>query len=349
MSSELIWWNFLGGLSDLSHLPRDASPGYPIPFGGCIRQFHINERYISLNTSNVFEARNIADCDGTPCGGDVCLNGGTCWLDGNIQPHCTCPEQYTGPYCNAKVSCLDLHCKNHGRCIQDHDGFECSCPLGWIGDFCDESIKPIQIPQFMGSNSYMIMEPLGLQQAMDLGDKRRYISVRKLDWFDITYIHLNFSTAHMDGMLLWSDKGNEFLGIGIERGLLKIAWAWPHTDTFIVDLPSIGIISDGNWHNLTLIDEPENITLFFDGKEVHSQSSESDISNDPQTIMTNGIFYLGGFPKDRSMLHETNGLFNENFQGCIDDVKFESNQVITDFSSFKGENVGVCNLFKPGN
>lgn len=47
---------------------------------------------MALNENSISSGRNIADCDGTPCGADVCANGGTCWLNTTLKPHCMCPQ-----------------------------------------------------------------------------------------------------------------------------------------------------------------------------------------------------------------------------------------------------------------
>lgn len=60
---------FVGGLPDVSLLPGYAVGGFPVPFKGCVRQFHLNGFRYVLNEQTIAEARNINDCDGTACGG----------------------------------------------------------------------------------------------------------------------------------------------------------------------------------------------------------------------------------------------------------------------------------------
>lgn len=79
-----------GGVPDLSKLPVGSVSGLPIPFKGCIRQVSLNWHHTALDPDHIMAARNIADCDGTGCGGDVCEHGGSCWLDKHHLPHCTC-------------------------------------------------------------------------------------------------------------------------------------------------------------------------------------------------------------------------------------------------------------------
>lgn len=76
----------------MADVPYEVVSGLPTSFSGCVRQFFINYKHIVLNENSIVHGRNIADCDGTPCGADVCSNGGTCWLNTTLKPHCMCPE-----------------------------------------------------------------------------------------------------------------------------------------------------------------------------------------------------------------------------------------------------------------
>lgn len=81
-----------GGVPDLSQLPPGAMAGLPVALSGCIRRMIINWQPVQLTALYVLAARNVDDCDGTACGGDVCLHAGTCWLDTTLKPHCTCTQ-----------------------------------------------------------------------------------------------------------------------------------------------------------------------------------------------------------------------------------------------------------------
>lgn len=166
----------------------------PVSYNGCIRKFHVNEEHIQLTAERVLEARNVADCDGTPCGGDVCQNGGTCWLDPNLKARCSCLERYSGERCEIQIPCVEQGCENHGRC----EGHTCSCMVGYSGAFCEVAIT-VDVPQFFG-NSYMMVE------KMRSSDKKRNVRMLK----NVNFIHLNISTANSHGMILWSAKVHRY-------------------------------------------------------------------------------------------------------------------------------------------
>lgn len=178
---------YFGGLPDLSVLAEIAVPYLPVAFTGCLRLLSINSRRIALKEGNIKSARNIADCDGTPCGGDFCENGGSCWLDPTLNPSCLCPEPYFGDKCEKIPECGGLMCKNGGRCLNSR----CICSVGWTGVYCETAIE-VKTPRFKG-NSYLIVET-NKDKKRDLND------------FKVLSLYLNFSTPQKDGLIIWSSK-----------------------------------------------------------------------------------------------------------------------------------------------
>ena len=61
------------------------------------------------------------------------------------------------------------------------------------------------------------------------------------------------------------------------------------------------------------------------------------------------LFFLlqGGFPGNRSVEEETSGHFATKFSGCIKEFAWTEDAVITDFSRYRGENIGRCDLLQP--
>lgn len=99
---------FLGGAPDLSKLPLGVSGSVLKPFQGCMRKFGSQWRRIQLTTSNILHGRNVEDCDGTFCGGDMCNNGGTCHLNNNNETFCICPK--VGTVCSNVLLHVHVRC-----------------------------------------------------------------------------------------------------------------------------------------------------------------------------------------------------------------------------------------------
>lgn len=150
-------------------MPPGSTAGLPVPFAGCIRRLSIDYETIPLNYSSIAAGRNIADCDGTPCGGDLCHHGGSCWLDMDMKPHCHClqvssyflffyhiirvssgiiinigliTKEFTGDSCNKQAPCTEFKCQNKGHCVSEsgNTSFVCKCPPGWDGPFCTKGM-----------------------------------------------------------------------------------------------------------------------------------------------------------------------------------------------------------------
>lgn len=144
-------------------MPPGSTSGLPVPYTGCIRRLSIDYETIPLDHTSIAAGRNIADCDGTPCGGDLCHHGGSCWLDMDMKPHCHClqvgtpdsravrrddylclyvlfrfKKEFTGDSCNKQVPCTEFKCQNKGHCVSErgNTSFVCKCPPGWDGPFC---------------------------------------------------------------------------------------------------------------------------------------------------------------------------------------------------------------------
>ncbi|KAK6619040.1 hypothetical protein RUM44_003422 [Polyplax serrata] len=320
---------YLGGAPDLSKLPLGVSGSVLKPFQGCMRKFGSQWRRIQLTTSNILHGRNVEDCDGTFCGGDMCNNGGTCHLNNNNETFCICPKQYTGPKCEFRLSCHQISCQNGGRCA-DSKGRnpQCYCPNGWIGPFC-ESSHSVKVPQFEG-NSYLLVD-----RSDTINSKKRDARTH------VNFIHINFTTAQPNGFLLWSssESNSEFIGIGVQNEKMKFVWAWEGHDTTIL-IPGRHV-ADGAWHELTVGFESPNITIWLDQLLLYS----SNESYPGYPLTTNGKFFLGGFPDNIPVPNGTFGHFHAGFDGCLQQLSWNLDSPITNFSKFNGENIRTCDVF----
>nr|XP_015835340.1 PREDICTED: protein eyes shut isoform X1 [Tribolium castaneum]XP_015835341.1 PREDICTED: protein eyes shut isoform X1 [Tribolium castaneum] len=320
MSKENI---FIGGHPDISTLPLLAVSKLPVPYKGCIRAFSANGVHIPLNKMSILSGRNINDCDGTPCGKDACLNGGTCWLDSFMKPHCSCPPAFYGNKCQSVSECDTAKCKTTGVCV----GPKCSCHLGWEGVYCERQIK-VTTPEFTG-RSYLIV-------------KKNNEKKRNTPGVEVKTLYLNFTTVKKDGLVLWSRKENSFVGMGLENGFLKIAYSVDNrTGTNLVTLPLSYKISDGLWHNIELSFAPFLIKL-DQNKIVYNGKNKKMLEN--STMSTDGLFYIGGIPTKTTIKKETNGTFLDTFEGCIEGFATNGEQVIRDFTPFEGRDVNVCRV-----
>lgn len=277
---------YIGGLSDLAKLPHNALSGYPVPFRGCFRQLTVSGVRIMLNETTIIESKNIQDCDGTACGGDSCDAGGHCWLDEKMKPHCKCPETAKGDRCELPVSCLVVKCKNDGVCLKNG---QCSCPNGWGGYFCEIATSKHSLPSFNG-NSYMIIPP----PRIPVKDKRNGLHGQQMGAFKpVAQIAVNFSTIQPDGLLFWTG-GDNFLGLGLDNGHIRIASSEILGANQSLDVPSAGFLADGGWHSVKIEFDPDNLDIYVDGRVTYTESMQNlkTIERNSSLLMQDK-FYIG--------------------------------------------------------
>lgn len=278
---------YIGGLPDLSKMPYNSVSGFPLPFKGCVRQFYINGQRYVLNEQTIVESRNINDCDGTACGGDSCDMGGHCWLDNDMHPHCKCPPEAKGLHCQIAESCHVISCKNNGICMGNG---ECSCKIGWTGYFCEIATNKFSVPSFNG-RSYMVIP----NQRIAFKDKRNGLSQYSNRLGEkLLEISLNFSTIDADGLLLWNGNNENFLGLGLENGYLKLASNLLDTRNKVIDIPMSGYITDGGWHNVRLeIDVQNTISILVDQRHIFTEQNVKKSNFENFSLEEN--YYIGEY------------------------------------------------------
>ncbi|XP_016662821.1 protein eyes shut [Acyrthosiphon pisum] len=322
---------YFGGLPDLSRMPPGSTAGLPVPFAGCIRRLSIDYETITLNYSSITAGRNIADCDGTPCGGDLCHHGGSCWLDMDMKPHCHCLQEFTGDSCNKKAPCTEFKCQNKGHCVSEsgNTSFVCKCPPGWDGPFCTKEL-PTGPPLFKG-HGYLILSKLSSLTKREGNDEATMDN-------ETQFISLNFSTVHDNGLLIWTSQEEWYMGLGIINGSLTVTFAQNYKRPNKLTAPKSNI-TNSEWHTVRLNVTKSDITL-----ELDDWISDPYHHNIDSFNLNDNIIYLGGVPEEKFFLNDRQELFKSNFRGCIEQLTVQEN-VITDFKHYESVNVDVCDTW----
>lgn len=131
---------------------------------------------------------------------------------------------------------------------------------------------------------------------------------------------------------------NAFIGLGIEKGHLKLAYSPDKNNTFSAILWN-NRISDGLWHNIRLKFSPISIEI-----DKTSFRKNIPLTKDHGINLSNGRFFLGNVPTNKSLSYETNGFFRFPFEGCIDSFT-ENSERINDFTLFEGLGIDICPVF----
>uniref|UniRef100_A0A182PMD4 Protein eyes shut n=1 Tax=Anopheles epiroticus TaxID=199890 RepID=A0A182PMD4_9DIPT len=333
---------YLGGLPDLSTLPYDAISGYPVSFRGCIRNVNLNGTRITLNESSIVASRNINDCDGTPCGGDICARGGLCYLDEHSQPRCKCPEYSKGVYCEIQESCETVKCRNSGQCLKNG---RCSCGVGWTGHYCEIATTKYSSLGF-NDRSYILIP----SQKIKMKDKRNDDSVSAVGKQPLELqISFNISTLQ-DGVLVWTtDETGRYFGIGIRDGFLVVVSNMLEGSSEPAHENKAGVIwkafvADGDWHNVLLETKSYQLHILVDGYELLACKLGANLQSSQtfeKRMFTDGITYLGGFP-DENVYNRTLGNFATSFTGCIQHILLGNQLDELDYTDYDGANIDEC-------
>lgn len=124
----------------------------------------------------------------------------------------------------------------------------------------------------------------------------------------------------------------------------QVVWAWEGEDPVVVMVPG-GSVTDGTWHDLAVSLDAGNVSVWADHRAVEPPAARETRGARP--LATDGRFYLGGFPDGVTVKRATHGHFASGFQGCLQKLAWSVESIISNFSSFQGENVGTCDPFEP--
>lgn len=135
---------------------------------------------------------------------------------------------------------------------------------------------------------------------------------------------------------------NNFIGIGIENGYMKLAHSLTSSNKTVTQIVPFKSVTDGFWHTLELSIISMHLQVHLDKRLL--THNHLDTIRVTDLISTNDDFYLGGLPYNYSTFEYTRGLFFQPFSGCIEMIRLNDETIIGDFSVLEGQNIGICKI-----
>ena len=190
--------------------------------------------------------------------------------------------------------CKNNPCKNNAICNVnvEKQEFTCDCPLGYQGATCEVESR-VEVPSFTG-NSY-------LAYTIESEEMVRYS----------TNIQLDLLTQETDAMIMWlgvDPTADDYLGLGVEDGFLKLVWNLGWFSRTELKIPEV-TISDNRWHSITLNRLGQDLDIVLDNATYSSQ-----VHGTYHYLDTKNIVMFGSSDSALSVMDLTQGHFQSGFQ-----------------------------------
>jgi len=321
---------YLGGIDPREEVSLGVGLDKDKGFTGCIGEFTVDTVDIKLIDDALF-GMNLKDCDDRKlCARMPCKNNATCENLAATEYRCHCPPQFTGDRCETEVNiCVEREpCLNNGMCVVTGDGttFDCKCAMGWMGPRCESRLKIDTSASFM-SDSYAEF-PHGLWKH------RRQTRPEMLI--------LSLKTTKPDGLVMWQGAKHEeggrasskdYLAMYLKDGYLHYRW---ELGSGAGEVKSRRRINDGFFHDVKVTRVGEKVTMIVDAGAAVKGSSAGPL----RVLNVHGNIFFAGVPDFNKF---TDNMFDEHFEGCISNLKFE-NMSTANFGvdAMGGMNVQPC-------
>ncbi|TRY86429.1 hypothetical protein DNTS_004204 [Danionella cerebrum] len=261
---------------------------------------------------------NIDECESSPC-----FNGGVC-EDGVAEYKCHCaePEEgllpWGGPQCTVELlGCIGHVCQNGATCLplleEEIHGYTCLCPPGFFDDLCS-----IPTTFSFSSPKHFLIEIPPLERR-----KRDTVYEHALS------VGLRFRTTLHDMLLFFRGNADFFLSLEIVGGKLQ-AKAVSSTEGSL-EAKLGGLVSDGEWHEVMVIIDEQDISLFLQvrGPSCDEQECkvEEKLEGGHETFLNHDSLtkvYVGGVPEEYTEF----SLSGLGFLGCMEDLKIDGHVVL---------------------
>uniref|UniRef100_A0A674BXQ1 Slit homolog 1a (Drosophila) n=1 Tax=Salmo trutta TaxID=8032 RepID=A0A674BXQ1_SALTR len=318
---------------------------------------------------------NIDDCEDNDCGnGAACIDGinhytclcpleytiSTCGRLKDLPCHpylmpwlklthvcvccrCVCSPGYVGDDCSVDYDdCEENRCQNRAQCVDQLNGYSCSCLDGYSGQLCEVPPSPHSLCDLADcQNGAPCVERAGraLCQCLpgfggprceklvsvNFVDRDSYLLLSDLKNWPQANITLQVSTAEENGILLYNGD-NDHIAVEMYQGHVKVSYDPGSQPGHAIY--STETINDGQFHTVELVTFDQMVNLSIDGGLPTTMDSQRGV----RPLNGEAPLYVGGMPVDvHSAAFRLWQIQNgSSFHGCIQNLYI--NNELQDFT-----------------
>ncbi|XP_052757873.1 protein eyes shut [Galleria mellonella] len=276
------------------------------PFIGCIKDLMVNGEEREV-FGDAFLAGEVSECGSLSCLSAPCLNGGSCSDHGDTYT-CSCPNGWMGEQCKQSV-CEHSPCEAGGSCVRHPGtGFLCLCPYGRHGIFCEHNVeitRPSLAPISAGISSYLLYP---LSPAAVHSDR-----------FDL---RLRFHTTDMDQISLLAfvgqagrhDSRSQHLALTFVKGYIMLTWNMGSGPRRVFTSRALSARRGG--HAVRVWRRGRSAGFSVDGR--HNASGNAPAADTHMTLLP--YLYIGGHPSEGFATLPHDLPLHSGWRGCVWDV-----------------------------
>lgn len=136
---------------------------------------------------------------------------------------CLCQDNWYGPLCISKNNICDIdhsNCSRDSRCVPALSGYECDCPFGKTGTFCEKSNDI-----FHKKTYYKMFVLLGdVLSEVGFSGQRSYLALNPIEMETGKFhIEMEIRIFKDEGILFYIEKSNyNFVCLSLMGGVIEL-------------------------------------------------------------------------------------------------------------------------------
>ncbi|KAK6637236.1 hypothetical protein RUM44_007650 [Polyplax serrata] len=225
---------------------------------------------------------------------------------------CFCNEGYAGERCDNIVNeCARHLCPPSKICTPDASpqGYTCQCPDGFTGMSCE-----LDISQCHDESCYVPRNPISFSGTSYAKYRVEKSIIKRALEYEMN-LQLRVRTMQRTGTLMYAAGKVDFNVLEIVNGVVQYKFDLGSGEG-LVSVASV-FVSDGQWHEIRLEREANNVRVAVDGKHVAQGSAPG--ANEVLNVQGDA-FYLGAEIRRHPSVLGVEDI-QRGFIGCMDDIR----------------------------